>query len=114
LLENYAVKEDCIFQEERIPQASATQEVNPKKTILTGLTIEEARFVPAGIEIHFFLIHQFIAIDSVLFRIAIHGMIPPIKEGVGLVVIHRIPVPAALMLPDFPSNDIIAFIRAFE
>jgi hypothetical protein len=44
-----------------------------------GLAIERAGFVPRDVEFDPFLIDAFVAIDTVLFRIIPHDVVPPIE-----------------------------------
>ena len=72
-----------------------------------GLSIEGAGLVARNIKLYVFLVDPFIAVHAILLRIVIHGVVPPVEQGIGLGLADRIPVVAAGIFPDQPARHVI-------
>jgi hypothetical protein len=79
-----------------------------------GLSIEGAGLVARDIKLHIFLVDPLVAIHTILFRIVIHSVVPPIEQGIGLSPIHRISIIASGIFLNHPAGDIIDLAIALE
>ena len=79
-----------------------------------GLSIEGAGLVARNIELHVFLIDPFVPVHAILLRIVIHGVVPPVEQGIGLRPVDRIAVAAAGIILDQPASDVIDFPSTIE
>jgi hypothetical protein len=71
------------------------------------LPVEGAGLIAGNIKLHIFLIDPFIAIHPILLRIVIHGVVPPVEQGIGLSLIDRIAVTAPGIFLHETPGDII-------
>jgi hypothetical protein len=71
------------------------------------LPVEAAGLIAGDIEFHIFLIDPFIAIHPILLRIVIHGVVPPVEQGIGLSLIDRIAVTTPGIFLNETPGDII-------
>ena len=78
------------------------------------MPVERAGFVTGNVKLRVFLIDPFIAIHTILFRIVIHGVVPPIKQGVGLRPVYWIPVVAPGIFMNQPAGNIIDMAVTME
>jgi hypothetical protein len=60
------------------------------------------------------LIDPFIAIHPILFRIVVHGVVPPVEQGIGLRLVDRIAIITPGIFLDETTGDIIDFAIAIE
>jgi hypothetical protein len=79
-----------------------------------GLSIEGAGLVARNIKLYVFLVDPFVAVYAVLLRIVIHGMVPPVEQGIGLSLIHRISIVTTGIFLDQPAGDVIDLAIAIE
>ena len=75
--------------------------------ISAGLSIEGTGLVARNIKLDVFLIDPFIAVHAILLRIVIHGVVPPVEQGIGFRLIHRIPIIAPEYSWTRPTGDIV-------
>jgi hypothetical protein len=74
---------------------------------LTGLSVERTGFISREIEVSIFLIDLLVAVDSVLFRVVPHGVVPPIEQWLGLGLVYGIPIGTAGILLNQPGRHIV-------
>jgi hypothetical protein len=74
---------------------------------LTGLSVERTGFISRDIKVGIFLIDLLVAVDSILFRIVPHGVVPPIEQWLGLGLVDGIPIGAAGILLNQPGRHIV-------
>jgi hypothetical protein len=71
------------------------------------LPVERAGLIPGDIKLRVFLIDPFIAIHSILFWVVIHGVVPPIEQGISFSLVHRISIVAPGIFVNQPAGDIV-------
>jgi hypothetical protein len=81
--------------------------IHVKDRSSAGLSIEGAGLVARNIKLHVFLVDPFVPIHTVLFRIIVHRMVPPVEQGIGLCPIDRIAIIAPGIFLDETSGNII-------
>jgi hypothetical protein len=72
-----------------------------------GLSIEGTGLIPRNIELDIFLVDPFVAVYAILFRIVIHGVVPPVEQGVGFRPVDRITVITPGILLNEATGNII-------
>jgi hypothetical protein len=85
-----------------------------EEQISAGLSIEGAGLVARNIELDVFLVHPFVAIHAILLRIVIHGVVPPVKQGMVLRSIDRIAIATARIVLDYSARHVIDLAITFE
>jgi hypothetical protein len=78
------------------------------------LSIEGTGFVAGTIKLDVFLVDPFVPIHAILLRIVIHGVVPPVKQGIGLRPVDRIAVAASGVFLDETTGDIIDLAIAVQ
>jgi hypothetical protein len=63
--------------------------------VSAGLSIKGAGLVAGNIELDVFLIDSLVAVHAILLRIVIHGVVPPVEQGIGLCSVDGVAVAAA-------------------
>ena len=71
-----------------------------EEQISAGLSIEGTGLIARNIKLDVFLVHPFVAVHTILLRIVIHGVVPPVEQGMGFRSIDRIAVVAARIVLD--------------
>jgi hypothetical protein len=71
------------------------------------LPIEGTGLVARNIKLYVFLVDPFVPVHTILLRIVIHGVVPPVKQGIGLRPVDRIAVAAPGVFLDETPGDII-------
>ena len=79
-----------------------------------GLAVESAGLIARKIKLHIFLVDPFVAIHAILFWVVIHGVIPPVEQGVDLRLVYRIPVAAAGIFPNQSARYVVDLTIAME
>ena len=98
------MKEDEV---EEVPENHAAQQRIKKSS--AGLSIETAGFVARNIKLHIFLIDPLVTIYAILFRIVIHGVVPPVEHRIGLSLIDGISIVASGIFLDHAACNVINF-----
>jgi hypothetical protein len=100
----------------RIPSKQQEQDSVPEEPIQGSarLAIEGAGFVAGEIEFDVLLIHAFIAVDTILFRVIPHDVVPPVEKRIDFSLIYRIAEVAPCILLHHPSSDVIYLAIAIE
>jgi hypothetical protein len=71
------------------------------------LSIEGTGLVSRNIKLYIFLVHPFVAVHAILLRIVIHGVVPPVEQGIGLRPVDRITIIAPGIFLDETTCDVI-------
>ena len=72
-----------------------------------GLPIEGAGLVAQNIELHVFLVDPFVAVHAILLWVVIHGVVPPVEQGVSFRPVDRIAIIAPGILLNESTGNII-------
>jgi len=72
-----------------------------------GLSIEGTGFITRNIKIDVFLVDPFVAVHTILLRIVIHSVVPPVEQGVGFRPVDRITIIAPGILLNESTGNII-------
>lgn len=80
----------------------------------TRLAVEGTGLIAGDVEFDVFLVDPFVSVDSVLFRIIPHRMVPPIEEGIHFRLVHRITEIAPRILLNRSAGYIIDLSVAFQ
>lgn len=81
---------------------------------LTGLAVEQTGLISRDIEVGIFLVHLFVAVDSVLLRIVPHNVVPPIEQRLGFGLVEGITIGVARILLNQPSRDVVDLAVSLE
>jgi hypothetical protein len=88
-------------------KAEEAPEGPPAHRSSAGLSIEGTGLITRNIEIDIFLVDSFVAVHSILLRIVIHGVVPPVEQGIGFGPVDRIPVITPGILLNEATGNII-------
>ena len=80
----------------------------------TRLAIKGAGLIAGNIEFNILLIDAFVPIDTVLFRVIPHDVVPPVEERERFRLVDRIAEIASRVLLDHPSGDVIDLAIAIQ
>ena len=79
-----------------------------------GLSIKGTGLIARNIKLDVFLVDPFVAVHAILLRIVIHGVVPPVKQGIVLRSVDRIAVAAAGIVLDYTARHVIDLAITFE
>ena len=82
--------------------------------VSAGLAIEGTGLIARNIKLDVLLVDPFVAVHTILLRIVIHGVVPPVEQGMGFRSIDRIAVVAARIVLDYTARHVIDLAIAFE
>ena len=105
--------QNLIYRDGKDGQASKNHPVQAHR-VSAGLSIEGAGLIARNIKLDVFLVDPFVAVHAILLRIVIHGVIPPVEQGIGLRSIDRIPVAASRVVLDYTARHVIDLAITFE
>ncbi len=88
-------------------KAEEVMEGLPAHRSSAGLSIEGTGLITRNIKIDIFLVDPFVAVHSILLRIVIHGVVPPVEQGVGFRPVDRITIIAPGILLNESTGNII-------
>lgn len=78
------------------------------------LAIEGAGLIAGNIEFNVLLIDAFVPVDTVLFRVIPHDVVPPVEERERFRLVDRIAEVASRVILDQPSGDVIDLAIAIQ